>query len=139
MAKVNAQEFVDKWGRRTKAATQDYVNGINRVTEAPGQAAAKSVDRMRQGINDALDSGRWAAKVSGVSLQEWQQKAAEKGAQRIASGVDGATATMQQKAERLLQDIDASVAVVKRMPKTTLEDRINRMVTYTREMSKRKQ
>ena len=40
MAKVTPQEFAEKWARRTQGATQDYIRGIDRVTEAPGVKAA---------------------------------------------------------------------------------------------------
>jgi len=40
MARVNASEYAEKWGRRTKVATEDYRKGVERVSQAPGEKAA---------------------------------------------------------------------------------------------------
>jgi len=41
MAKVTEAEFVEKWARRLKGATEDMRRGADRVTEAPGEASEK--------------------------------------------------------------------------------------------------
>ena len=135
MARVSASEFVDKWGRRTKAATTDYQNGVNKVTEAPGVAAARQAQLMLAKITEALSSGRWADAVSSVPLSAWKDAAIKKGVQRIAAGVDGATPSMASMAQQLLTNIDAAVAEANRTPRGTLEDNINRMVTFARHMA----
>lgn len=135
MARVTAAEFAEKWARRTKGATADYTRGVERVSEAPGVAAAAKADKMLAGVQESISSGKWQERVAAVSLQEWKTKAAQKGAPRIAAGVDGATADMQRFGGELLAAVDGAVAEVKGMPDSTLEDRINRATTYMRRMS----
>lgn len=138
MAKVTPQEYAEKWGRRLKGSTEDIRRGINRVSEAPGVAAARQADLMLAKVTESISSGRWAAKVAAVPLDEWKKKTAEKGLGRIASGVDAAQATQVQMATELLANVDAAVAVVNQTPRGTLEDNITRMTTFTREMAKTK-
>lgn len=138
MAKISAQEYAEKWGRRLKGSTEDIRRGIDRVKVAPGKAAAAQKDLMKAKLIAALDDGTWERMVSGVSLEEWQSAAKDKGLNRIAAGVDGAATKQVVMAEKLLKAVDESVAQVNRTPRGTLEDNINRMTTYAREMHKRK-
>lgn len=138
MAKVNPQEYAEKWGRRLKGATEDIRRGIDRVTEAPGVKAARSKDLMIQKLMEAINDGTWENQVSKVTLEEWKGKAKEKGISRIAQGVDGAETSQVAMAEKLLAAVDAAAAKANALPKGTLEDSINRMTTFVREMNKRK-
>jgi|SRR5581483_728097 len=135
MARVTPSEFTEKWSRRTKAATQDMQKGIERVTEAPGQAAARQAQLMLQKITEALSSGRWADAVAAVPLSAWKDAAIKKGIQRVAAGVDGATPGMQSVAAELLGNIDAVLSEVEKIPRGDIEANINRMVTFARGMS----
>lgn len=138
MARVNAQEYADKWGRRLSASTQDIRRGVERVSEAPGASAARNADRMLAGIQVAIQDGRWQRAVAGVSLQDWKEATISKGIGRIASGVEGAMSKQRDMAERLLAAVDTVKSRVDQMPSTTLEDRINRMVTFARGMSEQR-
>ena len=135
MAKLNAAEFAEKWSRRTSGSTADYTKGINRVTEAPGIKAAQKVDKMRNGINEAIDSGKWAARVAAVSISEWKAAATVKGASRIAAGVKGAETKMQRFAAELIPFQDGLKNTVDQMDDTTLEGRLNKAVAWMRGMS----
>lgn len=138
MAKLNAQEYADKWGRRLKGATEDIRKGIDRVTEAPGKAAVKAQDRMRTALNASIDDGTWASQTGKVTVDEWKTAATQKGIGRISQGVDSAADAQVEMAGKLLAAVDASVAEVERTPRGTLEDNIGRSATFARGMAKRK-
>ena len=138
MAKVTAQQYADKWGRRLKGATTDIRNGVERVTEAPGAKAARQSDKMLAGIQAAIADGRWQRAVAGVSLDEWKTATLDKGIGRIAAGVDSAMSKQIVMAEKLLAAVDSVTSTVDNMPDTTLEDRINRMVAFARGMSEKR-
>jgi hypothetical protein len=138
MARVSPSEYSEKWSRRLKGATEDIRRGISRVTEAPGQAAARAQDLMKAKLNASIDDGTWARTVGAVSVDDWKRAATEKGVNRIAQGVDSAVPGQTTMAAKLLENVDQAVAIVKRLPKGTIEDSINRMGTYAREMNKRK-
>ncbi len=137
MAKLTAAEYAAKWRQRTNAAAPDYRRGIERVSEAPGEAAARQADAMLAGVQRAVSDGVWQRQVAKVSLQDWKNAAINKGAQRIAAGVDQAEGKMAQMGQQLLQAVDASVAVVNQIPKGGLENGIQRMTAFAREMHNR--
>jgi len=137
MAKVTPEEYAEKWGRRLKGATEDVRRGVERVTEAPGKKAAQAADRMLAGVQEAVSSGVWQRQVAGVSLEDWKDSTIKKGLQRIAQGVDEALPAQRDMAEKLLRAVDEAVARVDQIPRGTLEDNINRAVTFMREMSER--
>ncbi len=135
MPKVTAAEFAEKWARRTSGATADYSKGISRVSVAPGQLAAAKEDKLVAGFQEAIQSGKWRERVSGVSLAEWKEKATNKGAGRIASGVAGASQDMQRFGQELLSFEEGAQAEINAMPDLTLEDRIQRSVAWQRRMA----
>ena len=135
MAKVTPQEFAEKWARRTQGATQDYIRGIDRVTEAPGVKAAEKAEKLLAELTRVINDGTWQERVSGVSLSSWKASAKDKGAGRISAGVQGAQQDVQRFATELLQAVDSASAEVNAMPDLTLEDRIQKSVAFQRRMA----
>jgi len=137
MAKVTPQEYAEKWARRLSGSTEDIRRGIAKVSVAPGELAAAQQDAMLTNVVASINSGLWANRVRCVSLGDWQKAATEKGIPRIAVGVTAAEPKMARIAGPLLQAVDESAAISNALPKGTLEDSINRMTTFVREMHAR--
>ena len=135
MSKLTPEQYADKQARNLKNSIPDVRAGIERVSSAPGQAAARAQQRMKDNLNKSIDDGRWARKVSGVTLEEWKQSALNKGVDRIASGIDQAHDKQVQMAGRLLAAVDAEAAKSNAMPKGTLQDSIARMTTFVTGMA----
>jgi ElaB/YqjD/DUF883 family membrane-anchored ribosome-binding protein len=135
MARVTPQQYQEKHARRLKASSEDIRAGIDRVTEAPGQAAVQKKEKMRANINAALDDGTWERRTAAVTLQEWKTAAKEKGVGRIAAGIDAVSTKQVQMATRLLAAVDSAADQVRAMPNNNLEDSIQRMVAFTRGMA----
>jgi len=136
MSKLNAKEAQEKHATRLKGSIEDMRKGIERVTASPTAAAAAKQDKMKAKINAAIDSGKWAAGLKAVSLEEWKEKVTTKGLPRVASGIDAAAGKVEKFYTQLLPHIDSEVNKIKSMPDLTLEDSINRMSTFVRGMSK---
>jgi len=136
MAKLTAKEFQEKHNRRLKAATEDMRLGVERVTESPTAKAAKKADKMRQNVLKSIDSGKWAAGLNRVTLEDWKSKMINKGVGRVAAGIDEAEGKVIAFAEKLLPHVDAGKSAIDKLPDVTLEDSINRMTTFTRHMAK---
>jgi len=136
MARVTPDEFVEKHARRLKGAVDDIRRGVEKVTTAPTLQAAAKKDKMRAGISAAIDSGKWERGLKRVGLEEWKQKMVNKGLGRIATGVDEAAPKVRAFAAEVLPFIDTLQGAVQKMPDTTLEDNINRMTTFVRNMAK---
>ena len=136
MPRVNANEFAEKWARRTAGAVQDYISGVERVSQAPGEKAAAKQAKLLQNITQAIQSGKWASRVRAVTLEQWKAAVREKGQSRIASGVQAAKSNVQAFAEQLLSYEAALQSKIQSMPDMTLEDSVNRAATWIREMAK---
>lgn len=135
MAKLTAVEFQEKHARRLKAATEDVRKGIDRVTENPCDLAAAKQDKMLTNLTASIQSGKWAKGLKRVSLEEWKRKARDIGVNRIAAGIDGAKTKVIAFAEELLPHIDRAKAKIAAMPDVTLDDNINRMTQFIRDMA----
>jgi len=135
MSKLTASEFQEKHARRLKAAVEDVRKGIDRVTENPCEKAAAKQDKMLTNLTASVTSGKWAAGLKRVSLEDWKKKARDIGVNRIAAGIDGAKSKVISFAEQLLPHIDRGQDKIKAMPDVTLDDNINRMTTFVRHMA----
>lgn len=135
MAKLTALEFQEKHARRLKASVEDVRRGIDRVTENPCDKAAAKQDKMLTNLTAAVQSGKWAAGLKRVTLEDWKSQARDVGVNRIAAGIDAAKEKVVSFAEELLPHIDRQQAKIAAMPDVTLDDNINRMTTFIRGMS----
>ena len=134
MAKLTPAQYAEKQARNLKNSLPDIRAGIERVSTAPGVAAAAAQTRMKDNLNRSIDDGRWAAKVRGVTLEEWKNAALNKGVDRIAAGIDQAHDKQVQMAGRLLAAVDSSAAKSNAMPRGTIQDSIARMTTFVEDM-----
>lgn len=137
MARVNAQQWLQKWSSNLNGAGTYITNGVNRVTVAPGQSAAAAADRMIAGVQAAVNSGKWAKRVSSVSLQDWQSAMIKKGIPRLQQGTAQAVATKTDRITTLLSNVDAAAAVANALPKGGLQQGIQRATAFMTEMSNR--
>lgn len=135
MARLTAVEFQDKHARRLKAATEDMRRGIDRVTESPTEKAAAKQEKMLANLTAAVQSGKWAAGLKRVSLDQWKKMARDVGVNRVAAGIDAAKDKVVAFAEELLPHIDRQKSAIANMPDVTLDDNINRMNTFIRGMA----
>lgn len=138
MARLTSQEFQEKHARRLSAATEDVRRGIDRVTVNPCEQAAAKKDKMLANLTAAVTDGRWERGLKRVTLEEWKKKAKDVGVGRIAAGITAAKDKVIAFADQLLPHIDAGLSKIKTMPDLSLEDNINRMVTFSRHMSELK-
>jgi len=138
MAKLTPAEFQEKHARRLKASVEDVRRGIDRVTESPTAKAASKQDKMLTNLTASVNSGKWAAGLKRVSLEDWKKKTRDVGVNRIAAGIDAASSKVVAFAEDLLPHIDRGQEKIKGMSDVTLDDNINRMTTFIRHMSEMK-
>jgi hypothetical protein len=138
MAKITAAEYAEKHARRLKGSTEDIRRGVSRVTVAPTASAAGKIDKMKANLDRAFSEGRVKSGLLKVSLDDWQKAMTDKGLGRISAGIDAVQGKQVQMAERLLAAVDSAAGKVRSMPDITLDDSINRMTAFVREMSKSK-
>ena len=136
MARKSPQDTADKWAKNLKGSTEEIRKGVDRVTEAPGIAAAAKVEKMKQRLVASIDDGTWEERVSSVSLEEWKRKTKEKGINRISAGVDAANGKVVDFHNQLADHQETIDRELDSMPDITLEDGIARSAAQIRSMSK---
>jgi len=138
MAKLSSAEFQEKHARRLKGSLEDVRRGIERVVDSPTAKAAAKQDKMLTNLTASIQSGKWAAGLKRVSLEEWKRKTKDIGVNRISAGIDGAKEKVIAFADDLLPHIDRGKAKLTGMPDVTLDDNINKMTTFIRHMAEMK-
>lgn len=126
------QQITEKWKQRTAGATQQVIEGVARVTEAPGAQAARQKQVWLANIQAKAD--KWERNVARVSLSEWQQ-ATTAGAQRIAAGVNAKAGKMEAFLVEFIPHIENVQRRVNAMPRGSLEQNLARMVENARGLS----
>lgn len=124
-----AASITEKWAQRTSGATQQVIEGVNRVQQAPGQKAAQQVDVWLANIQAKRD--KWKNNVGAVSLQSWQESTRQ-GAQRIASGVQAKKGKMESFLNEFIPHLENVQRRVQSMPRGNLEQNLARMVENAR-------
>lgn len=135
MARVTAQQWIDKWSTNLGNSTQYIKNGVARVTVAPSTSAIAAQDRMKTNLNAAIDSGAWAKGLSKVSLQSWQNSMTTKGINNLSGGIAAAKTTIAPAITQLLSAVDTATAAANQLPKGGLEQGIARANAFMRSMS----
>lgn len=126
MAHGTATEVAAKWQSRIAAASTEMQAGVDRVSQAPGQAAAA---KKQKWINRLMEQGtqdKWARKVAAVSLGDWQAAMKNYGIQRAVQGAQAKQAKYEAALGPLLSYIDQGRQQIRNMPDLTLEDRLQR-------------
>lgn len=96
-------QIAKDWSNRMAAARDKAQRGVESVTVAPGQAAARQKAVYVQNVQAKADT--WARNVQAVSLNEWQQAYISKGLDRMASGAAAAEGKVAQFMSKLLPAI----------------------------------
>lgn len=131
MAVPTPQEAAQAWAQRLAGSTERITRGVQGVTTAPGQAAARQKGVWAANVAAAQD--KWASRVAAVPLADWQQAMVQKGVQRVASGAQAAQPKMEAFMGQLLPYIASGVSSLP--ARGNLEANINRMTQWARHMA----
>jgi len=118
------------WAAGLANAGQKITDGVNSVTTAPGQLAARQSAVYT--ANVAAAAGKWAKNVAAVPLATWQANMITKGVPRIASGASAAQPKFSAFMGKLLPFIASNKAQLP--PRGTFDQNIARMTAWARAM-----
>jgi hypothetical protein len=134
MAMTDASTAAQRWAQNFGASGQKWADGVNGVTVAPGQLAARS--KALWAANTAAAVDRFATNAARVSLQEWQSQTISKGQGRLAGGAQAALPKVEAVFAKLFPFINNVVGSLP--PRGDLEQNINRSAAFARGMAKYK-
>lgn len=127
---LDAAAIAAKWRSRIAQSGPAYLAGVQAVTVAPGEKAAAAADRYAAGVQEAVTSGRFAARSRAVTLQSWQASVRDK-ASRFSSQGQTAEAKYQQAIAPVINYMKTGLAQLP--PRGSLSEniaRMNNMVQY---------
>lgn len=127
-----------KWQTNFSGSGQAIKAGVQAVQVAPGQAAAAAGSKWQAKLADPATLAKYQANVSKVSLADWQNAMLTTGLSRIASGAAKGSAKYSAFASKFYPFLANVKSTISKMPSTTLQDNINRMVAQVEAVSKYK-
>ena len=128
---MNASDIASRWANNLGASTSRITAGVNAVTVAPGQAAARQKAVWVQNVAAAQD--KWASRVASVPLSDWQQATVNKGIPRIASGAQAATPKFESFMTKLIPFINSGLGSLP--ARGNLDQNIARSTAWIRHMA----
>lgn len=128
--KSTAAQATAKWLQNLSAASDRMQQGAMAVTTAPGLAAAAAADKWLTKVTNA--KAKFAANVSAVSLQSWQNSYVQVGIPRVAQGANAKQAKVTAFMNQWLPYLQTGLQTIDKMPSTTLEDGIARATAMIR-------
>jgi hypothetical protein len=118
------------WAQNFGASGTKWAAGVNSVTVAPGQLAARAKQLWLTNTTAAVD--RFAANSAKVTLQDWQATTVAKGQPRLASGAQAAVPKVEAAFAKLFPAIQNAVNALP--PRGDIEQNINRAGQFARAM-----
>jgi hypothetical protein len=128
MTSQTPDQIATNWSQNLASSTSKITNGVNAVTVAPGQAAARQKDVWLQ--NTQAAQAKWAQRVAAVPLSDWQAAMNTKGVPRIASGATAAQPKFASFMTKFLPHLAAGKAALP--ARGTLDQNINRSAAMIR-------
>ena len=122
MANADPTKGAVRWGNGMNGAQQAIKDGVQRVTESPMAKAAQNLDKAARNYQQAVSSGRMAAKLNATPLATRQQSMVTTGIERIASGVRKGQQKYQDFATKFYPVMNQASQQVAQMPNNSLAD-----------------
>lgn len=135
MKNLSADQVASKWSRNAQNAAQDYAAGIAAVTQNPLSQAAAAADLWQQRVNTAQAKAKFQRKLNAFPFDQWKAIAAQFGQSRYSQGVADKANKYAQAIGPVLAYERAGLAQIESMPKTTLQDRIQRATAWMQYMA----
>lgn len=132
MVMPSATDAAAKWAQNFGASGQRWAAGVQGVTVAPGQLAARSKALWVANTTAAAD--RFAANSAAVTREQWIEMTVTKGQGRLVSGAQAAQGKIEAVYAKLFPYIQQQVNALP--PRGDLEANINRSAAFARGMAK---
>jgi hypothetical protein len=124
----NAMEVARRWASRLGGSMESIRSGVQAVTVAPTERAARQQDAYLAGIQRAVTDGKYAAGLRRVTLADWQNAMLNKGLSRIGSGATAAIPKVESFMQEFLPHVAAGQAKLESMPRGDINQNVQRAI-----------
>lgn len=129
-ANSTPEQAAADWVAGLSGKTDKITRGVQAVTVAPGQAAARQKALYLAQVQANVD--KWASKTAAVPLETWKSAMTDKGIPRIGQGATAAQSKMSTFFARLLPHIDTVKASLP--PRGNFDQNLARLDKFLRGM-----
>lgn len=120
---------VERWASSGAAAQQRYTEGVQSTQKDVVALAINAESKMLTGVTQAIQSGRWRARLQAVGTAGWKAATLAK-ASNYATGFQAGRQKYQEAMQTWLPIIESAAAQVRSMPNNSFQDSLNRMTAY---------
>lgn len=120
---------VQRWTQGAGAAQQRYSDGVQNTQVDVVGRAIQAQGALLSNFTQAVNSGRWARKLSEKGTAGWKQATQAKAA-NYATGIQAGQGNYQQAMSTWLPIIQSAAAQVQTMPSGTLQASIARSTAF---------
>ena len=122
-------QTVSRWKEAASLGQQRFTEGVQATTvDVVGRAIAQQ-QKLVQNFNQAVQSGRWANKLSAKGTAGWKAATLAK-ASNYSTGIQAGEQAYQQAMQTWLPIIQSAAASVQTMPSTTIQDSVARVSAF---------
>ncbi len=128
---ITPTQAIAKWKQNLGNAQNSFTMGVQGVTVSPMQKAADNAQKYVQGVQNAVNSGKWQAGLTQVSLADWQKAMTQKGWANMQTGINNLSAKAVGNMTSLINFAQQLKQQIASMPKATLADskaRVNAVI-----------
>lgn len=126
----DAATATQRWVSGMSNSSDAMRRGVGMVTVSPGASAAAAADKW---LNNTMNSkDKFIRRTQAVTLGQWQNAMTSYGISRAGTGAQQKSNKMQEFMTEFLPHLKAGVEQIHQMPRTTLDDGINRAVAMIR-------
>lgn len=129
MAIPSAAEVAQRWVSSAAGAQQRFTDGVQSTQKDPTALAIQQQTKLSTNFAQAVSSGRWARNLGRVGKAGWQQATVAKAA-NYSTGIQASQGKYEAAIGPVLQIEQSLQSQIASMPKTTLQDSINRMAAW---------
>ena len=129
MAVPSASAAGASWLQGAQGAQPKWLQGVQTTPLDPTQLAAAAANKMLLGVQNAVNSGYWARRLSDVGKGGWQAACAAK-QNNYGTGIAAGQTKYEQGYTQFWNYAGPQLAQVLSMPKVTLADSIARATAW---------
>jgi hypothetical protein len=117
---------------RVRQSKSFYLWGVQNPKVSPTEAAIAVADSWHRIMSDPRTKQKWVENRKAAGDETWLAGILGKGADRLIPGVEFGIGKYLEFAKEFYPYMAAKIAEIKKMPKVTIEDRINRAAAMIR-------
>ena len=132
---ITAAQVKQKWLNRSTAAGQDWVDGIQNLTENPAEKAIAKADYWQQRVSSEDAKSKFKSSLGAVKLSDIKAKVAKLGASRYTSGITASADKFEKRIAPVLEHIAAGKSEFDRRVILTIDDSAQKAADWVRYMA----